>query len=380
MRLIDRLNQEVLHPFFARRIIRTYKADALRIGKAHPELFKQIDGDLVARHRKLWGVPGFPCDDLWIRYFVNLTGVQDHAFCPPGIFYAWIERILNDSDTAGSGPEEKNDLWRYLPAGYEPEVVLRYIRGNFYDKESKWISPAAAQSILDAEPDGLVGKPCRSCGGNGVALFMPDHDGKKRGNGHALTVDWIARQSQSYVVQRKLKQDEFGASFNASSINTVRLVALRRPWDGRVVVCRAIMRMGVRDVIADNMSQGGICVPVDKDGKLNDYALDYDGARIERHPTSGIVFKGLYHPHFIKMAKAADEILSQLPFYSMMSFDFIAREDGSICCVEMNARSQGIIQSQYGFGGLFGEDSERLVDWCTAHQDLDSFKHLRSWY
>jgi hypothetical protein len=63
-----------------------------------------------------------------------------------------------------------------------------------------------------------------------------------------------------------------------------------------------------------------------------------------------------------------------------LSFDLVQQDDGSICVIEINATSQGITQLQYDFGGLFGEYTERVVDWCADHLEVDRFSHLRTWY
>ena len=80
------------------------------------------------------------------------------------------------------------------------------------------------------------------------------------------------------------------------------------------------------------------------------------------------------------MVETALSIHRNILSYNLLSFDMVQREDGSICVVEINATSQGITQLQYDFGGLFGEYTERLVDWCATNISLDAFKHFRTWY
>lgn len=365
MKLTNRIDK-VLHPLMVKYVMRAYDRKSKRVEHKHPELFKPVDSELSARHRALWGRLGLDCGDRWLRVHVNLTGIQDYTFCPEDIFFARIERVLNDCNQGGYGPEEKNALFRFVSHENEPATVLRYVRGNFFSGDNQWISHSEARSLLRGE---LVGKPCRSSGGSGVGV---------RGD---LTPEWIVENGgESYVVQKKIRQCAFSAQFNPASVNTIRMMTLRCPWDGKIVVCRSMMRMGVTDAVIDNMMKGGLCVCIGDKGELGKYAYDYDGKRYERHPVSGLTFEGLRHPGYQKMVEVAKSVHERILDYNLLSFDLVQRENESICVVEINATSQGITQLQYDFGGLFGVYSEKLVDWCAAHLQFDRFKHFRTWY
>lgn len=367
MKVTDKLNRAV-HPMMIKYVMRQYHRKSKRVERKHPGLFKVVDGELSRRHKELWSRLGVQSGDRWLRLHVNLTGIADYRFCPEDIFFARVERILNDCNQSGYGPEEKNNLFRYLPNGYGADTVVRYVRGNFFDADGRWLSEKTAQELISAESE-VVGKPCRSSGGNGVILSSN------------LTTDWIRESGEeSYVVQRKIRQDAFSASFNPSSINTVRMMTLRCPWNGEIEVCRAMMRMGVSGAVVDNMMKGGLCVCIGDGGKMGRYAYDYDGQRFDEHPVSHLRFEDIRHPHYNAMLAAAKEIHGKIIDYNLLSFDFVPREDGTICCIEINATSEGITQLQYDFGGLFGENTEKLVNWCAANNRFDSFKHIRTWY
>lgn len=368
MRLTNVANK-MLHSWMRRHVGRQFLKKIRHIEREHPDQFACVDKALSDRHCELWGRFGDAVSDRWLRFHVNRTGVEDYTFCPEDVFYTRIERVLNDCNNAGYGLEEKNELFRYVPAGAEPEVVLRYVRGSFFDAQNRWASREQARQLLLAERDGVIGKSCRSSGGSGVAVYSE------------LTPESIEKTGcVSYVVQRKIRQCEFSAKFNSPSINTIRMMTLRCPWDGRVVVCKSMMRIGVSEAVVDNMSKGGLCVCIDRDGSFDRYAYDYYGQRYEQHPVSKLRFQGLKHPGYDKMVEMASSVHSRIPSYNLLSFDLVQRDDGSICIVEINATCVGVVQLQYGFGGLFGEHTERLVDWCVAHSEFDTFKHVRTWY
>ena len=365
MNLSAKINQK-LHGLMTRYVMRAYYKKSKRVEKRHPELFKPVSPELSAKHSALWSRMGLKSGDRWLRVHVNLTGLEDYTFCPEDIFFSQIERVMNECGHAGFGVEDKGELFRYVPKGCEPEVVVRYVRGSFYDGDCNWISREAARSLLQGA---VVGKPCRSSGGSGVALR------------NDLTPEWIEMNGgESYIVQKKIDQCDFTSQFNPASINTVRMMTMRCPWNGEIVVCRSMMRLGVTDAVIDNMMKGGICVCVGDKGQLGKYAYDYDGKRFEKHPVSGLTFEGLTHPGYMKMVETAKAIHAKVLDFNLLSFDLVQRKDGSICVVEINATSEGITQLQYDFGGLFGKYTEQVVDWCAAHRRFDQMDHLRTWY
>ena len=378
MKLKNMANR-LLHALMIRHVLSAYDRKSKRVERKHPELFEKVDPALSRRHRELWSKTGLTSGDRWLRVHVNLTGIQDYTFCPEDIFFSCIERVMNDCNQSDYGVEEKNELWRYVPAGAEPEVLLRCIRGSFFDSSLNWLSESDAQCRIDNCESDLVGKPCRSSGGNGVLLFRKTGNNFQAG-GLSLTTAWLLRQGESFVVQKKIQQSEFCASFNSSSINTLRIMTMRCPWNGKIVLCRSMMRMGVSDAVVDNMMKGGLCVCIGDHGQFGRYAYDYDGKRFEKHPVSGQSFDGLVYPRFGEIVEFAKRIHANIPFYNLLSFDIVPRQDGSICIVEINATSQGITQLQYDFGGLFGTYTEQVVDWVAKHRPLDSFTHIRTWY
>ena len=150
MKLTDRLNK-FIHPWMAKRVMRAYDKKSRRVEITHPELFKHVDAGLSEKHRLLWSRTGLKSGDRWLRLHVNMTGLQDYTFCPEDIFFARIERILNDCNQSGYGYEEKNSLFHYVPRENEPDVVLRYVRGNFFDVECNWLNRSQAAELLKGE-------------------------------------------------------------------------------------------------------------------------------------------------------------------------------------------------------------------------------------
>ena len=380
MKLTDRINK-LTHPLFVRYVLRAYRRKSKRVEMEHPELFKPVSPDLVRKHKALWERLGLPCSDRWLRLHVNLTGIEDYRFCPEDLFFARIERILVPSEMAGQGIEDKNSLDAFFGKGLFPETIIRYMQAGFFDHDYRWMSEKEVNRILCEDQGDLVVKPCiASSGGKGVesACFANGH---YMLGGHPLDAAWIRRiGGASFAIQKRLSSDAFSAKFNPASANTCRIMTLRCPWNGTIVVLKTMMRMGVTTALVDNMMKGGICVNLDTRGFLGKYGYNYNGARFESHPVSGIRFDGLQHPSYPKMVEVATRVAQGVPYFNLLSFDLLPDVTGQVKIVEINATSQGITQLQYDHGGLFGEYSEQVVDWCATHSELDTFKHFRTFY
>lgn len=381
MTLADRINN-ALHPLLVRHVLRSYNR---RIGRAevrHPELFRPVDASVTQAHLALYGRLGLPCSDKWLRLFCNLSGVVDHRYLPEDLFFARIERILNDCNRAGSEAEDKNQYSLFIDKKYQPRFVLRFIRGSFFDEDYRFVDDNRAEGILQSSQGDLIGKESvSSYGGHGIRLFRFENGCYADDSGVRLCVAWIRQNFISYVLQERIEQCDFSARFNPSSANTCRIVTVRCPWDGRTVVIKAGMRFGVSKEVYDNLSSGGVCVPLGPAGELSAVARNwYKLDTWETHPSSGIRFGGQKHPFYGKMAEVACEMAARMPNFNLLSWDFLADKSGDVKILEVNETSQGCDWLQYDFGPFFGEVTEPVVDWCATHLKYDVYRHFRSWW
>ncbi len=375
----DYLNR-MMHPFFVKRLIRTYRRQMRGFEAAHPESFGFVSDGLCRTYKRLWSklVPN-PYDG-WLRLLTKLSGIEDYRFVPADAYYAVIERCLNDCNVSGAGIDDKNLMSLYAPSEFLPHVVLRYVRGVFFDEGFKAITASQADEVLKSYPGDVVGKVAAgSCGGHMVHLFKNGSDGMKRHGADVLTAAWISANALTYIVQERIVQEPVVSSFNPSSVNTCRIVTFRRPWNGKTSVLCAMLRLGCGTEIVDNISSGGCCVDVALDGTLAEMGVTPDFGRISEHSGSHKKFSGEMVPFFHEMCEVARRIASRVPDCNIMGFDLVARLDGRPCVLEVNATSIASVMIQMGHP-LFGEETELLVEWCVKNMKFDRFQHLRTFY
>lgn len=368
-----------LHNILRLRLRNAYKNEMKAIKSGNALLMSSVGKDAEDAHRRLWSKLDDSVNSDWVRFLSNVTGRVDHRYVPSPVYYGYVERCLNNCDTSRTGVEDKNLMSLFVPRESRAFCLIRYIRGCFFDDAFNPLSRQSAADVLARYMGDVVGKVAQgSSGGHSVELFK-DNEGVKRNSKHELTVDWIAENTSSYVVQERLIQEPIASGFNMESVNTCRIMTFRRPWDGETRVCASMFRIGASADLVDNISSGGVSVGVLSDGTLASNGLTATFSKVDRHPKSGKSFGGTRLPGFDDMCKLACQVARKVPDYNVLGFDVIVRADGSPCIVEINSTSLCCIEVQQS-GPMFGEDTEKVVEWCLRNARYDLFRHFRTWY
>ena len=136
-----------------------------------------------------------------------------------------------------------------------------------------------------------------------------------------------------YIAQEIIRQHRDMARLHASSINSIRLITVRGLKDGKIYVLPSILRIGVKDNIVDNTSQGGIAIGFDKEtGLLKEYGFykPQFGLKTNVHPDSGIIFKYFNIPHIKEAIRDAIYFHSMLPNMHSVGWDIAIGKSGPI--------------------------------------------------
>lgn len=378
MNMSARINK-ILTPVLKKRLCRKFNAKMIPCMRNHQELFRKVDPETTAKFKSLWSRLVPVKDDMWLRFFCNLSGIKDYRYMPEDIYLTQVERILNDTNRVGGEAEDKNQYSLFIDREHQPRFLVRFIRGMFFDEDYKFLSDGNVSEILSKDNGPLIGKVAvGSGGGHGVKGLFYQGRGYFDKEGSQITAEWIRRNFDSYVIQEKIKQCDFSAQFNPYSANTCRIMTFRRPWDGVTCVAKAGMRFGAKSEVFDNLSSGGICVCLDSEGRLSKIGRTwYHMDQWDKHPVSGVVFEGKQHPYFKEMCRLACKYAAHIPNFNLISWDMVADEDGIVKILEINETSQSSDWVQYDFGPFFGDLTERVVDWCVENRHFDNFKHIR---
>ncbi len=129
------------------------------------------------------------------------------------------------------------------------------------------------------------------------------------------------------------------ASFNASSVNTVRFMTTLWP-DGSARVIAAFIKIGRSGKCVDNAGDGGnvdACVDVET-GEIK-FAIQYDGWRnikeIDNHPDSGQPLNGVFIDNWQSIKSEVEEFQQSYPFCKAIGWDIAITDTGPVV-IEIN--------------------------------------------
>lgn len=152
------------------------------------------------------------------------------------------------------------------------------------------------------------------------------------------------------------------AAFHPDSINTLRIVTMRRE-SGDIEYLQSVFRIGAGQSRTDNITSGGICVGVAPDGALGFYGCRpyaIPSLPLSEHPDTHMKFWGFIIPYF---SEARELVCWAHACFSSrvhsVSWD-VAITPGGPVIIECNARGGSTIM-QRAHGGWRGIFNTRLI-------------------
>lgn len=131
------------------------------------------------------------------------------------------------------------------------------------------------------------------------------------------------------LIEEKIIQHEKMSSLHPSSINTIRVVTLKK--DGKVHIIGRILRMGQEGSVIDNSTSGGIYVPIDENGVISYPAFcDKTGESFQIHPTTKVFLAGFQVPFFKEAIELVSEIATEETEMNYIGWDVAITPDGPV--------------------------------------------------
>jgi len=140
--------------------------------------------------------------------------------------------------------------------------------------------------------------------------------------------------SSDFIIQKQLKQHPVLDSVNPSCINTVRIDTFIGS-DGKAEVMSAYLRLGIKGSHVDNITAGGLSVPVDiETGRLNRFG--YLGSSEnwtilpEEHPDTKTRFEDITIPFFDDIKRLVCRMALLVPELRLLGWDIAIGETGPV--------------------------------------------------
>lgn len=177
-------------------------------------------------------------------------------------------------------------------------------------------------------------KPVHAGGGTG-ARFIPE--GTDSEDAFKSIMNDVNKYGEVVVEQPVVQAQEFNR-LNPSSVNTVRIATF---LDGdKVLIFYVLLRIGRKGMIVDNVSSGGVCVPVDSDtGICKRGFYTKKGENFNKHPECGYEINGFQIPKWKELLKIVDELAHVLPDVRYVGWDLALTDSGWVM-IEGNSAAQ----------------------------------------
>jgi len=326
------------------------KAFKRRYKKYDQNLFSNtLSSSVIEEYKQRWSRFGVKVETNTFTLCHNLSGNINFDIVPENIFAAIIEKNLNPhKELSFFTLKNMYEKWFSNPDIF-PMSYLHKIDGIFYDTNFHIIDNI--DKYLDSNdfifPNIL--KPSKdSSGGADIIKITNKED-----------LEFYISKYKYFVCQELILQNEYLNSINNSSINSIRS-CLYRDSTGNFKVLNNSIRFGINGGL-DNETAGGIVCNIQREGILNEYALDKYANKYYEHPNSHVKFNSIKIPFYDELNKVIVEIANQIPLCNLVSLDMCLDYKNNWRCLELNLQSQTIRFAQYAGKGFFGEYTDEVI-------------------
>lgn len=169
----------------------------------------------------------------------------------------------------------------------------------------------------------IVVKPVRGSYGRDIEVYPCNESYLQNGE----LYERLAKIDTPIIIEEKIEQCDVLNELCPTSVNTLRVVTLRR--EGQTHVLQCVLRCGV-GAFVDNIHSGGLVIEVNpQTGICEGDAVDYFGNLVEKHPVTGVTFKGLRIPNMGDVLTLAEEASKVVPECKLIGWDIAVTQDGA---------------------------------------------------
>ena len=303
-------------------------------------------------------------DLKWFDFYYSVYGRPDPNFISVPV-YSYIETCLNDRMLMYA-IKEKNFYNKFLTRIPTPITVLRRVNGFYYDDKFQKIDRKNMITLLGKYKK-LMLKPSIDSGhGNDICVFE-NKNGIFNNGTFDLNPEFLDRYNKDFIIQEFVTQHSFFSQFNPTCNNTIKIFVYRSMNDDSVNLLHSIFWIGAKGSFLDHDQWGGFGLSINKENKINKYAIDVYGNKYEA--VNNIVLSSLGNvPAMDEMKALAKKIAKNIYYGRLLAIDFTVNSSGDPLMIEINCRHNGIHQYQMHNGGLFKGFTKEILDYCQKYQ------------
>lgn len=209
------------------------------------------------------------------------------------------------------------------------KIAAPWFKRKCVTVESKEDFNSFAQIVRDLQK--VIVKPASV--GCGSGIFIYDYSTE---DNLLKTFNTMMLNGNSYIVEELIIQGKEMASWNSSSVNTLRINTFKNKKGVFSHIC--FIRTGRKGAFVDNGGQGGIFACIDSQtGKIDTDGHDEQCHTYIEHPDSHIIYKGWQVPEWNSVLNLAKQLHNDVfPKHPYIAWDFAQSADKGWVLVEGN--------------------------------------------
>jgi len=304
-------------------------------------------------------------DTEWHRYFTYISGKFYKEYIPVDLYITVIEPCLNMRNMYPA-LTDKNLLNRLFNGVKQPETIIKNINGVYVDADQKDI--LQKEDIINKcnKYSKLVIKPSIDSGG-GKNIIVFKYEGFKTDHKDKTLEEFLDQYDENFIIQNYLEQHPRMSILNPTSVNTLRIQTLL--IHNRVEVLVSFVRIGNKESMVDNISDGGLMCTINQEGLLNRIGYNGKGEPFLETDTH-IKLEEFEIPNYTYILGEVKKMHLKIPYFKLISWDIAIDQIGDPVLIEYNIFSQGI-NFQHTTGPLFGKFTREILTKCNTNMFAD---------
>lgn len=306
--------------------------------------------------RKFWrkySVHDILLDDY--RWYKSKGWKVDPRMIPDKIYHSQIEPHFTNLRLL-DGFQDKNYFDTILDPQNRPECICRCVDGQLLDQDYRPIKAEDMERILHTMSGEVICKPSMDTSGGKGIRFLATESFRA-----SDCEELIQSFKRNFVVQKLVRQHAFMSQFNATSLNTIRIVTFL--FKGEVHLLSGFVRLGKAGSKLDNVSAGGLYAPIRMDGTFYNTLLDYECEQVQEQ-VDHVDMSELQIPFWEEIGKVLTRTHFKLAHFPIINWDVALSEDGTPVIIEYNLIDTDAYGYQVFGGPIFGDLTDQVLEEC----------------
>lgn len=315
-----------------------------------PNLTKSEKKEIIKYWSKYKNITRYVHEFKWFKS----KGKLDKRLIPEELWHADIEPYFNNV-LLEKAFQDKNYYEMVVGKNNSPETIIHCINGQLLDESYAPIDCEKASQLINSEKEVICKASIGTGGGRGIRFISENVETNDVEN-------IINAYDGNFLIQRIIMQHPLVASFNETSVNTMRIITFL--YKGRVHFIYGELRFGGIGSRLDNSAAGGRWVLINKDGIIQNEFYIFDKSTTDMYVDKNYVSpiaENTSVPNWNEVMQLLKQTHYKLAHFGIVYWDVSISQSGNPIILEYNLLDSDAYAYQYGVGPFFGDMTEQVL-------------------